>query len=51
MIIFWKKNCKNRLSVGVSVPELLCASGGWVIRPRLPRCYFRLLLQVCRVRL
>jgi len=49
MRIFWKKNCKNRLSVGGSAPdETLFASCSW--RLRLLRCYFRLLLQLCRVR-
>jgi len=36
MRIFEKKNCKNHLSVGGSAP-------------RSPGCYFRLLLQLCRV--
>jgi len=41
MRIFWEKNCKNRLSVG--------GSGGWGLCSQTPRCYSRLLLQLCRV--
>jgi len=29
MLIFWKKNCKNHLSIGGSAPEPLLASGGY----------------------
>jgi len=41
MRIFWEKN-KNRQSVGGSEPRLPPAAP--------PRCYFRLLLQLCRFR-
>jgi len=33
---YFLENCKNRLSVGGSVPEPLFASGGWGIRPQTP---------------
>jgi len=44
-----KENIKSRLSVGGSVPEPPIASGGLGLRPRPLRCYFRPLLQLCRV--
>jgi len=33
MLIFWKKNCKSRLSVGGSAHETPFASGGWDLPP------------------
>jgi len=44
---YFLRNCKNRLSIGDSTPEPPFASGGWAPTP--PRCYFRLLLQLCQV--
>jgi len=38
---FWKKNYKKSLQL---VPELPAAGGS---APRSPRCYSRLLLQLC----
>jgi len=46
---FLEKAVKNRLSVGALPPitRLPLVAGGSALR--LPRCYFRLLLQFCRV--
>jgi len=47
---FFGNHCQNRLSVVGSAPEPPLASGGWGLRPRLPRCHSRLLLQLYRDR-
>jgi len=47
---FLEKDVKNRLSVGGSAPEPSLFSDGWELRPPdPPRCYSRLILQLCRV--
>jgi len=40
MRIFWKKNCKNRLSVGGSALEPPFASGGWGLSPHTAALLF-----------
>jgi len=46
---FLEKTVKNRLSVEGSAPKPPFASGGSGLRPQTPRCYHRLLLQLCQV--
>jgi len=43
----FEKYYKNRLSIGVSAPEPPHSSGCSAFKP--PRCYFHLILQLCRL--
>jgi len=44
---FWKKNYKNRLSVGGSASEPPFASGDWRLRPQTPAVMFPSTIMAC----
>jgi len=49
MRIFWEKTVKIVSASGAPPPNLRLPPATGSSTPRPPRCYFRLLLQLCRV--